>query len=52
MLNNLFIITVVNGNTRGKLARAIHTGIPITLAKEIINTPPLVADKTIKVLSI
>ena len=26
-------------------------GTPITLAKEIVDTPPLVADKTVKVLS-
>ena len=34
-----------------KLALAIHTGAPITLTKEIIELPPLVEDKAIKLLS-
>ena len=51
ILNNFFIIPVVKENTRVKLALAIPTGTPITLAKEIMDTPTLVADKTIKVLS-
>ena len=47
-----FIILVVKENTRVKLAFAIPAGAPISLAKEIIDTPPLVVDKTIKILSI
>ena len=49
--NNFFIIPVVKENTRVKLALANPAGIPITLVKEIILIPPLVADKTMKVLS-
>ena len=52
MVNNFFIIPVVKENTRVKLAVCIPAGAPITLAKEIIDTSPLVADKIIKVLSI
>ena len=50
IFNSFFIIPVANKNIRLKLALAIPTGTPITLAKEIILIPPLVADKTIKVL--
>ena len=45
------MISVVKENTRLKLALAIPTGTPITLAKEIIDITPLVVGKTIKVLS-
>ena len=34
-----------------KLALAIRTGAPTTLVNKIINTPPIVAHKTIKSLS-
>ena len=51
MLNNFFIIPVAKENTRVKLALAIPAVAPITVLKEIIDTPSLVADKTIKVLS-
>ena len=47
-----FIISVVKENMRVKLALAIRAGTPITLAKEIIDIPLLVTDKTIKALSI
>ena len=50
--SNFFIIPVVKENTRVKDVLANPPGIPITLVKEIILIPPLVADKTIKVLSI
>ena len=50
--NNFFIIPVVKENTRVKLALAIPAEIPIALVKEIILVPPLVADKTIRVLPI
>ena len=52
IFNNFFIIPVVKENTRVKDAFANPAGIPITLVKEIIIIPPLVADKKIKVLSI
>ena len=45
---HFFIFLVAKENTRVKLALAIRAGAPITLAKEILDTPPLVADKTIK----
>ena len=45
------MILVVKENTRLKLALAIPTGAPITLAKEIIDNPSVVADKVIKLLS-
>ena len=48
--NTFFFIPVVKENTRIKLQVAIPVGTPITLAKEIIVTTPLVADKTIKTL--
>ena len=51
ILSKLLIIPVIKLNTRVKLAFVIPTGAPITVVKEIINTPPLVADKTIKILS-
>ena len=47
VLNNFFIIPVVKENKIVKLAFAILAGTPITLAKEIIDTLPLAADKTI-----
>ena len=46
-----FFIPVVEENARVKLALAIPAGAPIALAKETIDAPPLVADKTIKVYS-
>ena len=51
MLNNFFIIPVVREKIKVKLVPAIPTGPPTILAKEIIQTPPLVALKTIKILS-
>ena len=50
MLNNFFVIPVAKENTRVKIALAIPAVAPVTVVKEIINTPSLVADKTIKVL--
>ena len=52
VFNPFFINPVVKENTKVKLALVNPAGIPITLAKEIIDTPSLVSDKTIKVLSI
>ena len=50
---SLFTIPIVKENTRVKLVLAFPMGTPITLAKakEVIDIPPLVADKTVKVLS-
>ena len=45
-------IPVVWEKIKVKLALAIPTGAPITLVNEIIDTPLLVAFKTIKILSI
>ena len=46
MFNNFFfMIPVIKENTRLKVVLHIATGAPITLTKEIIDTPPLVADK-------
>ena len=44
------MIPLVKDNTRLKLARVIPIGMPIILANQAINIPPLVADKTIKIL--
>ena len=49
MLNSFFIIPVANENARVKIALAIPVGAPVTLAKGIIDTPLLVAGKSIKV---
>ena len=45
------IIPVVNEKIKVKLAFAIPAGAPIAVVEEIIDTPPLVAERTIKVLS-
>ena len=50
--NNFFIISVVKEDARVKDVLANPAEISITLVKEIILIPPLVGDKTIKVLSI
>ena len=50
--NSFFIIPVVKENARIKLALANPVRTPITLVKEIILIPSLIADKTIKTLSI
>ena len=52
ILSNFLIVPVVKENTRVKLALAGPAGAPIALVKEIMDTPPFAADKTIKVLSI
>ena len=44
-------IPVVKEKIKVRLALAIPTGAPIILVNEIIDTPPLVALKTIKTLS-
>ena len=52
ILSNFFIIPVVSGKNKVRIAPAIPTGAPITLVNEIIDTPPLVALKTIKAWSV
>ena len=50
-LNNLFIIPVAKDKIKVKLALAILAGALITVVKEIIDTPPHVVERTIKILS-
>ena len=45
------IIPVVKEKIKVKLALAIPTGAPAMLVKEMIDPPPLVVLKTIKILS-
>ena len=52
VLSNFLIILFVREKIKVKHALAIPTGAPITLVNEIIDTPPVVALKTIKDLSI
>ena len=49
--NKFFASSVHNENARLKHALAIPIGAPIAVAKDAIETPPLVTDKTIKYLS-
>ena len=51
IFNNFLTIPVVREKIRVKLALAIPTGAPIILVNEIIDTPSVVALKTIKILS-
>ena len=51
LLSNFLINPVVREKIKVKLALAIPTGAPATLVNEMIDTPPLVAPKTIKTLS-
>ena len=51
VFNNFFTSAVNNENVRLRLALAIPTGVPITVANDAIEILPLVADKTIKDLS-
>ena len=52
ILSNFLIIPVVKEKIKVKLALAIPTGAPITVVKETIDTPPFVAEKTVKILSL
>ena len=52
IFNNFLTIPVVKEKIKVRLALAIPTGAPIILVNEIIDTPLLVALKTIKILSI
>ena len=51
VLNNFCTSPVDNKNVRLKLAFAINTGVPITVANDAIEMLPIVADKTVKDLS-
>ena len=51
MLSNFLTILVVREKIKVKLALAIPTGAPTTLVNEQIDTPPVVALKAIKILS-
>ena len=50
-LSNFLIIPVVREQIKVKLAPTILIRAPTTLPEEIIQTPPLLALKTIKILS-
>ena len=52
MLSNFLTILVVREIIRVKPLLAIPTGAPTTLINEHIDTPPVVALKTIKILSV
>ena len=51
MLSNFLTVALVREKIKVKLAPAIPTGAPTTLVNEQIDTPPVVALKTIKILS-
>ena len=51
MLSNFLIIPVVKEKIKVKPALAIPTGTPTMPVKELMETPPVVALKTIKILS-
>ena len=51
MLSNFLTIRAVREKIKVNLALAIPTGAPTILANEQIDTPPLAALKTIKILS-
>ena len=51
MRSNFFTIPVVREIIEVKLALAIPTGAPTTFVNKIIDIPPPVAPKTIKIVS-
>ena len=51
VLNNFFVIPVAKDKIKVKLAPAIPIGAPTTLADKIIQTRPLVAERTMNTLS-
>ena len=51
VLSNFLVIPVVKEKIKVELSLAIPTGAPITVVKEIIDTTPLVAERTVKILS-
>ena len=52
LFSNFFIIPVVREKIKVEVALAIPAGAQTTLAKELVETAPLVALKTNKILSI
>ena len=50
MLSNFLTVPVVREKIKVKPALAIPTGAPTTLVKEQVDTPSVVALKTIKIL--
>ena len=50
IFSNFLTVPVAREKIRVKLTPAIPTGAPTILVNEIIDTPPLVALKTIKTL--
>ena len=52
IFSNFLTIPIVREKIKVRLALAIPTGTPTILVNEIIDTPLLVALKTIKILSI
>ena len=51
IFNSFFVVPAVNETAKLKPVIAIPTGASITVASEDIDTPPLIADKTVKALS-
>ena len=51
MLSKALIIPVVREKIKVKVALSIPTGAPTTLADKMIQTPLLVALRTVKILS-
>ena len=51
VFQNFFAIALLKRMTKQKRALIIPTGAPITVANESIKKQPLVADKTINILS-
>ena len=49
--SKFLVIPVVKEKIKVKLAFTVPTGAPITVVKEIIDTPPLFAETTIEILS-
>ena len=51
IFSNFLTIPVVREKIKVKLALAIPTGAPTMLVKEMIDTPPVAALKTVRILS-
>ena len=51
IFNNFSVIPVAREKIKVKLALALPTGAPTILVNEQMDTPPVVALKTIKILS-
>ena len=51
IFSNFLVIPVVREKNKVKLALAVPTGAPAILVNEQMDTPPIVALKTIKILS-